>query len=351
MSHPPHLPPKEEKIGRNIREFLLFVGIVVVLSFASAMAAASVVFTWFLPPFPASRSVFTFFQNKENSGESVVLTGEQENEVKERTVKIFDTRKKLSGEFFERSGFLGEATLLTLDGWSVFLGTAVSPADIPYLQVVDNQGRILSVEKLVNETTSGLTYIDVQGEGFPVFPMVNSDSPLNNFSWLFKEGEFIPTQIAVTLPLGKEGVQPLTQLITRVGRGSTPLGFVVNAKAELSGFVDKSGVFIPSTEITRHLRSLQKSGTIVTKGVPVVGYIAERVQKNEQGTTQVEYGFVVTDAGKIKTGILNGDIIVRIQEKNLQPKTMREDIFSAPDEMTISVLRQGKIVEVKVKKV
>lgn len=351
MPHPPHLPPKEENTGRNFREFLVFVGVVVILSFAAAMAAAAVIFTWFIPPIPASRSIFTFFQNKENSGETIVLSADQQNEIKERTVKVFDKRKKLTGEFYERSGFLGEATLLTLDGWSVFLGTNISASDIPYLQVIDNQGRLLNVEKLVNESTTGLTYIDVQGEGFPVFPMVNSDSVFNNSLWIFKEGEFIPTQISYSLPLGKEGTQPITQLTTRVSRGSVTLGFVVNAKSELSGFVDKSGLFIPAVEINRHLRFLQKNGTIVTKGLGVSGYVAERIQKDEKGFSRVEYGFVVTDAGKVKTGILNGDIIIRIQEKNLAPKTMREDILSAPDELTISVLRQGKPVEVRVKKI
>ncbi len=350
--HPPHLPPKQEKTTRRIQDFGFYVFLTVLLSFVAGTAAATIAFTWVLPPFPSNSGTVTFFQNNQDAGGENELTSQEKEDVLERTVKIFDKRKKLPGEFYDGAAYFGEATLLTLDGWAVLPLSGLSPADVPFLEAMDNQGRILSVEKIVNEPVTGLTYLDIQGQGFSVFSLVNTQAFEPSEVWVLKKNEFVPTPLLVTISQTKESAKPLTQLTTRVTSAAPVSAFAVSEKGELVGLVDKNATLIPAVEINRHLRFLQKNDIIVSKSLPFVGYTAEGVQKDATGKTQVKYGFVVTDVGtKIKTGIVNNDIIIRIQGKDFQPRTAREDVLNAPDEMTVTVLRQGKEIDVKINKI
>ncbi len=348
--HPPHLPPKQNRVVKQSKDFYVILFFTILVSFASGIASAMVAFTWILPPFPALRTSFTFFQNSQDAQDSA-LSEEEKKYMNERTLQVFDTRKKLSGDFFTAAAFLGSAPLLTLDGWAVFTAP-VTQSDLPFLQVLDSQGRVFAVEQLVVDSKTGLVYLNVQGEGFPVFAWTSGVPDTQKNAWFVKQNNITPTQMVISVPTSKETSDLLTNSVVRILDTSLFFGFVVNEKAELVGLVQKNSKVIPSTEFGRHLRFLQKSGTISAKNFSVSGYVVQGVQKDETGKTQSKYGFFVTDIGtKLKIGLLPNDIITHLEGKHFDPQTAREEILNGADEMLVTVLRQGKSIEVKVKKI
>ncbi len=349
--HPPHLPPKESDASNKSKDFYIHIFFTILVSFFSGISAAMVAFTWILPPFPSLRTNFTFFQNSQNRDNDFVLSQDQKSQMKERMIQVFDTRKKFSEDFFSGAAFLGSAPLLTLDGWAV-LTAPITQSDMKFLEVFDSQGRVLSVEQVIPDTKTGLVYINVQGQGFPVFALANSVFTVQEPMWFATQDDFIFSPLFVSFPQSKENSGPLVDSIFKVQGNDFVSSFIVNEKAELTGVVNKNSVIFPSTDVIRHLRFLQKNDTIKTSFFPASGYIVYGVQKDESGKASSQYGFFVTDVGtKIQTGLLLNDIITHVQGNSFNPQTVREDILNAGDEMIFTVVRQEKSIEVKVKKV
>lgn len=352
MAHPPHLPPRPDHPPRKLKEFILFVFFVILLAFAAGMAAAAVAVAWILPPVSVTRPALTFFQNRQDPPALPSLTAEEKNLAEQSIVTIIDTRKKLAGDFYDSSGLIGEAALLTLDGWAVLWAPTLTAADAPYLRAVESHGRTRGVEKLISESTTGLVYLNIEGEGFPVFPLFIQEIRNEQIGWIFTNQEFRQTQLVLELPKNRETARSLTQMMFTVLPTAPVPGLLLNEKGELLGFAEKNRFFLLALEINRHLRWLQKNGTIVTKRFPVTGYVVEGLTKDERGVTQLQSGFFVTESGlRGKNGILPGDIIVVINGRDFQPQTAREEILSALEEMVMIVLRQGKEIEVRVQKI
>lgn len=351
MPQAPHLPPREEQPQRKLKEFLLFVLFTVFLAFSAGIAAAAVAFAWLIPAEPASRSIFTFFQNSQAQSPVAILTSDESKNAQQRIVKIFDKRKKIPGNFYDDSALFGNATLLTLDGWAVLYAPTLATIDKSFLETVDSQGRIRTVEKIVFEPSTGLVYLDIQGDGFPVFPLFTGEIPSDSIVWSLKENHFVETELLFSFPKQKESARAVTSLFFHLSPQSTASGLLINEKGELIGFADKNGVVVLAEEINRELRFLQKNGTIDFAGLPLTGYVVEGVETDERGIAQIRYGFFVTESVvRGKNAILIGDVVLRIGEKYFDPRSVREEIFSAPEEITLTVLRQGKTLEVKVKK-
>lgn len=349
MSSAPHLPPREVKAERKLKKFAAFVFLVVLLSFASGVAAAAVAVTWLLPPFPAARSIFTFFQNQPENTADTFLNSVEQIAAQDRVVQVYDKRKALSSGFYEKSGWYGEAVVFTVDGWAVLFSPTLTPAQLPFLQVVDARGRVRSVERLVNEPATGLVYLNIEGEGFPVFSLANGNFSALSPLWFLKAPDFFLADPVFSFPITKETSRLITLLQPQIPHA--PAGaVVVNEKGELLGLVDKNKALISGSELNRQLRFLQKNGILGIKDFFVTGYVVEGAQTDERGATARHYGFVITDANKFKNVLKAQDIIVQIQQKDFSPFSARDDILALPDEFTVTVLRQGKKIEIKVNK-
>lgn len=352
MSQAPHLPPRAAKPERKLKEFLLFVLFTVFLAFSAGIAASAVAFAWLIPPVPTTRSIFTFFQNSQVQNQNEILTVDESKSAIDRIVKVFDKRKKMSGNFYDGNSFFGNATLLTVDGWAVLTAPSLSSVDPTVLEVVDSQGITHAVTKTVVDQGNGLAYIDIEGEGFPVFPLFTGDLVSQKIVWSYKDNHFVETELLFSYPKQKESARNVSSFAFHLTPQTTGPELLVDDKGELIGFADKTGNLISSVEINRQLRFLQKNGTIVFKGLPVSGYVVEATEKDDRGIPVVKYGFVVTEnTAKAKVALQVGDIVVKINGEVFDPKTAREQILSAPDEVGVTVLRQGKSVEVKVKKI
>lgn len=350
MSQAPHLPPRPHQQERKLKEFVVFVLFVVLLASAAGIAAAAVSITWLIPAVPASRSIFTYFQNTKSNEKSTSLSMDDQKNFKGKIVKIFDKRKKLSGNFYDASGFVGNATLLTLDGWAVLYVPNVSQ-DISMLEAVDSQGRTHVIKKIVRSETGGLSYVQIDGEGFSVVSLFSGVPASQKIVWSYKDNEFFETELLFPLTKTKEVARSIVLFSPKISPVAMGSEFVVNEKAELIGFIDKNGSLLSAGDINRELRLVQKNLPLENTLFALTGYVLEGIEKDEHGVPQTHFGFFVTESGiRGKTGVMNGDIVVSVQNKLFDPKTVREDILNAPGEVVLTVLRQGKTVEVKVKK-
>lgn len=351
MSHAPHLPPKTEQPPKNFKEFLVFLGITVAVAFSAGIAASAFAFAYLIPETPVSRPVLTFFQNKPSTGvQKNGLTEDTKQSVKEKTVILLDAHKKI-GEMYDSSAVLGQAAFLTLDGWAVLAPVNAVPTDVSALEAVDSQGRFLKIKKVVKDDETGFVFIQVEGNGFTVFSLGTGNIPSNSSVWSFDGKNFFEQTIAVQYFGTKETAKNIFAQGTKLAVLSGVPQMLVGENGEFSGLSDKSGMVYSGNELNTKLRFFQKNGILLKSNFAVGGYVVEGVKKDERGVTQHYHGFVVTELSRGgKTGLLGGDILLQVAGREFSPQTVREEIVGAGSEVVFHVLRNGKEIDVTVKK-
>lgn len=350
MSHAPHLPPKVEHHPKNLKEFFLFLGITVAVAFSAGIAAASFAFAYVIPETPASRPVLTFFQNKPSS--TVLKNGLAEDvkdSIKEKTVTLLDSQKKV-GDMYDASAVLGQAPFLTLDGWAVFAPINVVPSTVNSLEARDSEGRILKIKKMVKDDETGFVFVQVEGNGFTVFSLGTGNISPNSSVWSFDGKNFFEQKIAVQYFGTKETAKNIFMQGTKLAVAGVPQ-MLVGENGEFSGLSDKNGMLFSGSELNTKLRFFQKNGILLKSNFAVGGYVVEGVKKNAQGVAFHYQGFVVTELARGgKTGLQGGDVILQVAGKDFLPQTIREEILGAGNEVVFHVLRQGKEIDITVKK-
>ncbi len=350
MSHAPHLPPKIEQSSKNLKEFFVFLGVTVAVAFSAGIAASSFAFAYLIPETPASRPVLTFFQNKPST--SVQKNGLDESTkqlVKEKTGILLDIHKKI-GDMYDSSAVLGQVAFLTLDGWAVLAPVNAVSSDVASLEVMDSQGRILKIKKMVKDDETGFVFVQVEGNGFTVFSLGTGNISPNSSVWSFDGKNFFEQKISVQYFGTKETAKNIFMQGTKLAVAGVPQ-MLVGENGEFSGLSDKNGILFSGSELNTKLRFFQKNGILLKSNFAVGGYVVEGVKKNAQGVALHYQGFVVTELARGgKTGLQGGDVILQVSGKDFLPQTVREEIVGAGNEVVFHVLRQGKEMDVTVKK-
>lgn len=163
----PHLPPDSCSVEthlymRNIKWMIL----VVLLAMAAGVTAALVTIAWFMPVTDNVGGIyFGERPNQQNINESV--NPSVERDIKERMIHVYDSRGLTSSFSYTQNEKLGNASILSSDGWAVmYAPTTILPKQS--IHGIDKDGNILAVENMVLDNANHLLYLDFAGSGFAV---------------------------------------------------------------------------------------------------------------------------------------------------------------------------------------
>jgi hypothetical protein len=349
----PHLPPQTCSIKAHQRfQLLPWALFIVLISALSSLAVALSVINWFLPNI-ASDATLTF-RGATNITSRVVLDPVLNRKIRQSLLTIYDTREKVNNSFYKESAYVGEAALLSSDGWAV-LGEAGGPiASRRYWEAVDVQGTVYPIKKFVTDPVSGLTYFKIESEGFRVAAFYQwTGEEGGETLWSVGKDEW--REIFLTEPATKPGSKEIfaiwkPQYVHGLLPLTSPGVIILSTAGELAGVVDPEGNLTPSWMIENQLSNLLAKGEIAYYGLSYQGYLVQgSLNKTELKTLA---GFYITYSGTsvASSTVGVGDVIVKINNRPVEKTDLARQILLAPEEFAVTVLRDGAEIDIMVKK-
>lgn len=349
MTSSPHLPPPAchvptHHIARSLSRvlFTVFIGCL------SGMTAAFVAVAWIVPAFVPSQSL----SGVERGRRSVSLAPSPTlvQQTRQRMLRVYDARKKVTGSVYHDGALMAEAVLLSSDGWAVIAGTKSAFPDPDVWEGVDSQGIVHRAERVIFDAKNSLAFARFDGQGFRIMPFADwgalqSGSEL----WGVSDGVWKGTSIDSIARIPRASAASILEsaytydLLPFTEKKSILLsdeGFMV-------GFSDGTRIATSNWQIEYELQSILDRGDIEYRGFPWRGvYVSGRLQ---DGAVRETPGFYLENVGASR-GLRAGDIVLRIDGKSVDsPDVPRHILFSA-DTVPVTILRNGEEMDVTVGK-
>jgi len=345
----PHLPNKTCRVDtyyrlKNVKWILLFA----LLAFVAGGCAAIIMIVWFLP---ANYNSTILTSGRLDSDHNISAQPDQvfARQIKQRLLNIYDVRQKING-FYPRSAYVGQAAVLSSDGWAVaFIANFRSGAEKSY-EVLDSNNNSGKIVKVVYDKTSQLVYFKINAQGlrvttFPNWAQVNVGIDLWSvgFDW---QSRFIKDLQELSTSRSQLIWQPQYgfALNEKVNAGD----LLLNNNGDLVGVVGVNNI-INSWQVEGQIASLLTSGKIVYKGLPYQGYF---VYNFSQDSAPGSSGFYVEKSPtRVTSSTLGaGDIILEINGQVADKHNLAEQLWLAPESVPLKVWRKGVVVQMEVKK-
>jgi serine protease Do len=265
----------------------------------------------------------------------------------------------------------GSGFLISKDGQIITNNHVITNAD--HLTVTLNDGREFPAKVIGGDPNTDVALLKIEGDNFPFLTFADSDQ-VEEGDIVFAFGNPFGLKTSVTFGIisGKgrseldiAPIEEFLQTDAALNRGNSggPLsdasGNVIGLNTAIASTMGGGnigiGFVIPSNLIKHVIGELQQHGKVVR------GYLGVTLQKVEGDIApafglETPRGALITDVIKEgpadKAGIKPGDIVLKINDKNIDTVgTLRNTIsFMHPgDEAHLSLLRDGKEIKINVK--
>jgi Do/DeqQ family serine protease len=273
----------------------------------------------------------------------------------------------------------GSGVILSSDGYIVTNNHVIDGADV--IDVTLNDNRTFQASVIGSDPNTDLALIKIEGDEFPIVPMGNSDA-LKLGEWVLAVGN--PFNLTSTVTAGvvsakarkigiydkKESIESFIQTDAAINMGNSG-GALVNSKGELvginaalespTGTYAGYGFAIPTTIVGKVVADLKEYGAVQRALLGILGSDVTAMRQLDEnkdrdfGTLEGVYVSEVPDGGgALAAGLKKGDIITKINGKNIKTMTeLQETIaqYRPGDKVSVSVLRdkKNKTIEVTLK--
>jgi len=343
----PHLPAPACRVDtyyrlQNVKWLLLFAG----LAFIAGVSAALIVAAWVLPNTNTGQYIQTINLDREvNQATPEPLLVRQ---TKQRLLTIYDSRQKPTKELYTTQAWLGQAAIISSDGWAVaYLPNYINGLE-RYWEILDYQGVEHAIEKLVYDKLEGLIYFKVAAEGlrvvsFPDWSDLGQGSLLWSVSFTGWDQEFIQTEIKNSPKDLITAWQPAFnfQLLDDVAVGE----LLFNNQGQFVGMALEANLLSHGWLVEKQIAPLLETGQLSYLGLPWQGYFVYGINDNLAGF-YIEKSFSALTANSV----LRGDVVLEINGEMVAGPRWAEQIWLAPEEFSIVVWRAGVEQEISVNK-
>jgi hypothetical protein len=342
----PHLPPPSCSIPLHRRleyipMILLFTALALISSFAVSLLVVS---RFSFSPVSETRVVIAGNAVSENR----VLDPSVLRDVKEKTVMLVDTTKKSFGGYPVDS-FLGQAALLSTDGWAVT--TAAFPVGIASVRAVDVQGVVYSISEQKIDASSGLRYVKIQGEGFRIFD-VSRDTPIETQTlpvFSFGHVETLPLLLSEKKSSPRSSFTfAQSRMVLSVEPTVQSSRVLVNDRGVLVALVGEGGVVVPGFVVQYGLPLILSGAPLAPNVLP---YTFTAINGFDRGGRFIQHeGLIVARIQpKQNMEVLRvGDIITRIDNTPATEAVLYTLLYDSRESVTMTVLRNDVEIDVVV---
>jgi len=338
----PHLPPKTCRIDtyyrlQNIRWILLFA----LLAFLAGICAAIITGVWILP---SNENNNVWFGNNidartisYNSPDPFFI-----KQTEQRFFTIYDKRKKTAEKIYSAESFIGQAVIISSDGWAAayvpnyFFGWEKN------WEIVDYQNNIFSVDKVVLDAFSQVLYFKIETQGSRVVSFPTWDKlQMGAFVWTVTEEKWQENYIKENNRIKTDksfyiwDQQYHYSLVKTVSPGS----LLIDEQGNFIGFVDDNGLLVAGWLVEQQVNNLLSKGVLGYNNVNWKGHLVKIIKDNGASIN----GFYLNSVGtKSVTALKAGDVILKINGKNIEASSITENIWLSPNEFEVVFLRNGE---------
>lgn len=350
---PPHLPPKScnlqvHRTRKTLPALLFFV----LVSALTSVALTLTTVVWFVPTFTPEQMVTKIQKNKQE--QKVELDIGVLNKTRQLVWNIYDKRQKIDNKYYRSSTEVLQAVMFSSDGWAVVYDADYKKGEEKNWEGVDYQGTIYKIEKVFVDPVSKLNYVKFAGEGFPFVSFVNwKDLGEGDVVWEVSLSDYkqqvLEKQINVsniqTYSIWQQ--QYFYHLPNVIDGGS----LIINEKGDLVGIVNENGNIIESWMVENQYSSVLKDGVPNYTAVAWKGYMVYGHTREEDYTKRIS-GFYIASSPTFITSssVGQGDLIIRIQDRQVKASTLAREILLAPEKFNVTVLRNNVEIDIMVKK-
>ncbi len=277
------------------------------------------------------------------------------SQTKQRRVSVYDTRRMPFPSVISEESIVGYSILLSSDGWSVMLNPTYKKGEEQYWRGKDSQGAVVLPGKTVFDGVSGFLYIKWSGDGYRIAPLADAETAYADETVWTLDGD---AWRAASLDEGDGEDAPAVafawkpQYMLHLSSPSNVGIMVFTNDGYLLGMVKENGFLVPSWIISHHLAAILGKGEIEYAGVPWQGFFV--VGYEDESRVEESRGFYIQkilNQKKTSTeGVKTGDILVEVDGKSVERRTLARDILLAPNEFSAVVVRGGERLELVVQK-
>jgi hypothetical protein len=271
-----------------------------------------------------------------------------------KSTNIYDKKQKLNDSFYPSTALVGQAFMVSSDGWAVMsIPKYVSGMEKNW-EGLDYQGLTYPINKVLVDNISNVLYLRLSGQGFRVVSFAdwnNKDSV--STVWPITEGSLESVNIQTIKKIFNSKVYPVWQLgqSLKLNPAPAPGSILVNKNGELVGIADKDGGLVAGNLIERQIGFVLGAGKVNYLSLPWKGYAVYGTIVDNGVLNKVE-GFYIADSptrpGPNTVGA--GDILIKLQQKPVDANNLSLEILSAPDTVMATVLRGKQVLDVAVEK-
>lgn len=345
--HPPHLPPKSSSIQlhkayHSIVIFLVYTFVAVLAGIVGALA----VFVWFEPNLYSQGSLY--FINRD-SVRSYVTERYPNSDVVARlrnvSLRIFDARKTVEKSFFPDDAYLGRVVMLSSSGWGVAFVPEYSSGLEQTWTIIDQNGLVQDIEKIVFDGDRNLLYLKFEGGNF----YVNSFPPWYEIVpgvdlWIADHKVWHKRIVEDTVVIAKAPYRAIDEYSQMLVDSDGSSGSVVMTNGgQIVGFVTETGLLQSLWHTQFQLPYLLEHDTLKKDEIGLRGYFVDSVSQNSQTPSS---GFYVTHS--TRDTILVGDIVIRVAGDTAGPHNFWQQILSAGESFSMMVWRENQEFDILV---
>ncbi len=342
----PHLPPAtcSVPLRRRLQRVPMIVLFTLLAVLSSIAVSLSVVSHFSFSPITETRIVVAGTSNKDqNTLDPTVV-----RDVREKTVTLLDITKK-NFESYGAGALLGQAALLSTDGWAVT--AAVLPNTLANMRAVDAQGKLYIISEQRMDVQSGVRYIKIAHDGFRIFDVLG-EVPATDMTvpvFAFDRLHVSPLLLSLST-LGERPVFTFAQarLVLQTEPTLQTASVLVNDRGVLTALTTAEGVLVSGPVIRHGLPSVLSKKAITKATLPYTFSQVMGIQKDDQLVPISGYLVTKIQPKKQDEVLRVGDIITRIDNAVVSEKVLALLAYDLRQQVPVTVYRDGVEVDVVV---
>lgn len=341
MTDAPHLPPETcsifwHKTKLGLPWFIVFV----VVAFLAGVAASLSTIVWIAPNVVYDTSTYVFPKSTKDVAEDVGVDPSFVHDIEQQFVRVYDRNLLPQPQVYIDSALVGNAAVLSSDGWVVLYNPTYVRGEESRFQIVGFQGVSYDISQTIFDSNSGFVYMKLLGNDFRVTSFISLDDTAPRSSvWVVSSAQWSRDQVHFDDALFSEEQIFASTLfdIYALSQSHEPGSAVVTDAGTLVGFVSATGDTVRPVQFVAHaLPFILRGETISYPSLSLSGRFVDGYTSGNR--VIADPGFLVSRALGIAQ-LRSGDVIVKINDTAIVPQLFAWEYLLDDQDKTFSRIR------------
>ena len=348
----PHLPRKTCDVkGHKTFQTLTWLLFLIFIAGLSSITMTLATLVWFVPTFIPDQLVTTIQKGSQSQKEDLDMN--VLNNAKKRLWYIYDKRQKIDEQYYTDTTNKLQAVMFSSDGWAVVYAPEYYKGTEKFWEGVDYQGSRYAIEKVFVDPISKFTYVKFARDGFSFISFANwnnngEGSVVWELSANTRKQHILGKAVNVS---DKQKYAIWTNQFFYNLADAVPGNLIINENGEMIGLIDANNNLIYGWMVDSQYGSILQNGIPNYYAVAWIGYMVHGFTKDQDLTKRISGFYVEGSPTRVTSSTVGiGDLVMRIQNRLVEAETVSRQLLFAPEQFSVTVLRNSKEYEIIINK-